>query len=61
MSACCSAVRAVTNAARSSSSSIAAILFAYTALTDAGADIGRAWPVGSARVARGSNPGAHMA
>ena len=61
MSTCCSAVRAATNAARSSSSSIAAILLAYTAFTDASADIGPIVAVGSASVARGSKPGAHMA
>ena len=46
---------------RSSSSSIAAILLAYTALTAASAPITAIFAVGRASVASGSNPGPAIA
>ena len=48
-------------AARSSGSSIWAMRLAYMALADASGAIVPMVAVGSASVARGSNPGAHMA
>ena len=61
MSARCSARRGPTKAARSSGSSMSAILLAYMALTEASAPIGPIVAVGSAIEARGSKPGAHIA